>query len=156
MKDKILLGATISVAMILALVIAGKMGVFLGTQTLRGVFPQQSSIAKAHASTTSYALVGNAVATRIVATSTRMDATDTLPATSGRMGITLQTVNCAALGQVWLSFNDVPATTTTGFSLAASSTLTLSDTLPSVYGSIRASASSANCRLNVTEWRSEN
>lgn len=139
---------------VLALLVSVYLAMHMAVQAAE--FPQASHSPRAHASTTAYALTGNATATRIVATSTREAATATLPATANRLGVTLQTINCVSGGAVWIQFNDVHATTSTGYWLAASSTATFADSVPNVYGSIRASASNAACTLLVTEWRSEN
>lgn len=117
-------------------------------------YPSQSMQARAHASSTVYTLTWGA-SQRVIATSTRMAATATLPATAGRIGTTYQTINCGTGGAVWLQFNDVAAATSTGYWLAASSTVTLSDAIPNVNGTIRALASTASCGLLVTEYRSE-
>lgn len=118
-------------------------------------FPQQSAQPVAYASTTAYAIAQSS--TRVIATSTRNEAVGFIPATNGRTGVTFQAVNCVAGGgSVYLSFNDLPAVGNTGFWLAASSSVTFSDSVPNVYGSVRAIAPLANCALLVTEYRSPN
>lgn len=116
-------------------------------------FPQQSARSESYASTTAYSLTWGTTATRIVATSTRADATTTLPETYGRTSLTLQPINCSS-GSVYVQFNDVAAATSTGLWINASSTETFGDNVPMITGSIRAMAASGNCTLLVTETRS--
>lgn len=124
--------------------------------TLAGTFNQQSANPTPYASTTVTTLAwGRSIA--IVSTSTRNEATNTLPATTGRMAVSFQAVNCTvANADVWLSFNDVAAATTTGFWLKASTTQTFGDNVPNVYGAIKAIAVGGNCSIATTEWRTLN
>lgn len=120
-------------------------------------YPAQSERKEPYASTTAYSLSAG-TAQRIVATSTRMNATATIPATSGRTALALQAVNCGAGSDVWINFNDVAATSATGIRIAASSTMptVLGDTVPMANGSISAVSSGSSCTLLVTEFRSSN
>lgn len=115
-------------------------------------FPRQSDQPTSIASSTTYAVAQSSIA--IVATSTYANSTGTSPVTTGRTAVSVQTVNCGAGAAVYLSFNDVPAAATTGYLLAASSTVTFGDGVPMVYGTIRAFSVFANCSLLVTEFRS--
>lgn len=129
--------------------------VFISVSGNAAEFPSSLSIRQGRASTTAIALSAG-TSKRIIATSTFETANTLIPQTFGRMALTLQPVNCGSVAHVWLQFNDVAATTATGYSLAASSTITFSDDVPMAYGSIQALAEDANCTLLVTEWRSEN
>ena len=119
------------------------------------VYLQQSTSPTQYASSTAITLSwGRSIS--VLATSTRTEATGTLPATAGRTGVSIDAINCQPNSQVFISFNDVPAATSTGKWLAASSSITISGTIPNVYGSIRALASSGNCTLLVNEFRTIN
>ena len=140
------------ITVIASVVIATIIAVALAqTQLTFGAdFPSQYNQSPAIASSTTYTLTGGVVAsTRIVATSSTADAI------GGRTGLTVENVFCGTSGHVWLNFGDVASATGTIYHLAASTTVTFGDTLPMVYGSIRASASTANCTVKVIEWRSE-
>lgn len=115
-------------------------------------FPSQSQQTQTYASSTVYSIVFGA-SQRVLATSTYESATGLLPETSGRSGVTFQAINCATNGNVWVRFNDLAAATSTGYFVGASSTATLGDSIPNIYGSIRAFASGGNCSLIVTEYR---
>lgn len=128
---------------------------FMAVMQVSGAeYPQQSMQSRTYASSTAITLTwGQSV--NVVGTSTFTAATTLLPATAGRTGLTVQTVNCQPNSEVWLQFNDVNAATTTGMWLAASTTRTFSQDVPMVYGAIKALASTNNCTLMVTEWRSQ-
>lgn len=117
-------------------------------------FPQQSVRVSAYASSTTFSLTAG-TAQRIAATSTRLAATDLAPVTRGRTAVTVQAINCGVGGSVWLKFADVVPAVSTGIYLNASSTITFGDEMPMGYGSIQALATTANCGLLVTEFRSE-
>lgn len=145
---KISLGCTILVAL------AASVYYFLPFMAYGGEFPRQSDAPVQHASSTAFTLTWGAER-RIVATSTLAAATASIPKTSGRSSLSFQTVNCGAGAQVWISFNDIAAATSTGYWLTGSSTLSFGDTFPMVNGSIRALASTASCTLLVNETRTE-
>lgn len=128
-------------------VVFGLMAVYVMTQkSLGAAFPDPRTSGVTHiASTTTYTLTWGAVGKRLVATST---------APGTRTALALQTFGCATGGTVWLKFNDKLAATSTGYMITASSTVVFADTLPAVYGSIRALASTATCKVLVTEFRS--
>lgn len=108
-------------------------------------FDDQRVVGDKIASSTSYTLTWGTSGSRIVATST---------APGTRVALTVQAMNCALGGQVWVEFNDIVAATNTSYLIgAASSTVTFGDDEPLPYGSVRAMASHANCTADVTEWR---
>lgn len=107
-------------------------------------FPDPRQGADVIASSTAYTLTWGAPATRLVATSTG-------PGT--RVALSLDATNCGTGGIVYLQHNDVPAATSTGKALTATTTMTYGDAVPMVRGSIRAMAAVASCTVLVTEWR---
>jgi hypothetical protein len=140
--------------LLLGIVIGFAVACYFLAPAFAAEFPTQGKSDGAYASTTAYSLAFS-VSTRVVATSTRYDATGGIPETSGRTGLTLQTINCPTVNNgVFLQFNDVAAATSTGMHMAASTTRTFGDEVPMVYGSIRAMSMSAGCTLLVTEYRS--
>ena len=153
MQNYLIKPSTFVVITLVAIAVA--VGVVWSQRAYGSEFPRQSVSPKAHASSTATAL-GWGVNTRVVSTSTREEAAGGIPATVGRASITFQTTHCAAGGAVFLQFNDIPAATTTGYLLTASSTVTLGQDIPMYNGSIRALSYNGACTLLTTENRSEN
>lgn len=152
---------TITIAGLIALFISLAVAfLWYSTTTFGAEFPQASNSPKQYASNTATTLTWGATATRVVSTSTRNAAGGGIDvATAGRSGITFQARNCGATagaGGIWLNFNDVAAATNTGYFLGASTTLTFSDDVPIVNGSVTAAATHGTCVLHTTEWRTEN
>lgn len=99
------------------------------------------------ASTTSTVLTWGAPPVRIVSSSSP-------PGT--RTALTFKAIDCGTNGNVWINFEDKLAATSTTFLIGATTTQTMNADFPYTRGSITALASSANCRINVTEWRLPN
>lgn len=123
--------------------------------TFASDFRQQSLMPTYYASSTAKALTWGA-ATTALGTSTPQAATSLIPATIGRAAVRFSAINCTSGGQIWLSYNDRPAATSTGAWLNASTSMTFGQDVPMVYGAIRAVASNANCTLLIEEFRTLN
>lgn len=148
----------IKISVLTSLVVSAAVAfLWYATSTFGAEFPQASNSPKQYASNTATTLTWGATATRVVSTSTRNAAGGGIDvATANRSAVTFQARNCVSTGGIWLNFNDVAAATNTGYFLGASTTLTFADAVPSVYGSVTAAATHANCVLHTTEWRTEN
>lgn len=134
-----------NILLVIVAVVFGSLAFYTMTRpTLGASFPDPRTNVQMVASSTAWTLTSGASATRVVATST----------TPGvRVALSFQTNNCG-VGIVYLNFNDFAGATSTGYQVTASSTVVFADTLPMVYGSVRAFSSLAGCTLLVNEFRS--
>lgn len=146
-----------SLPVLLALALIGLLGFVLSVRPAPAsgaTFSTQAQTDASYASSTAITLTwGRSFS--VLGTSTNAAATATSPETRGRTAVSFQIENCPA-GTVWLSFNDTPAATTTGYKLATTTPeVVFGDKVPMVYGAIRALASTATCTLLVNEFRSQ-